>query len=386
MRKRKIIFFVIMLMLPIIFLEATLQAYYRIVNGRFLYERMAIPIYDVDEYRFYKLTRNLSYHHQTNEYSVVYHTNGQGFRTDHLKKDIPINKGDNTYRILFLGPSLTFGWANNHEDIYATIIGKNITIEGKTIEVMNIGTPGQPVNYQLCWLQKVGCKFKPDMVVQTVYGRPGVLEANCREPLSPPTVRAGYLYKSDPSLKMKFIDSAKNSGIVFYGWYVYQFMISKTENLAGLGTELYENRAEKTSGEDYESIVKRYLQYTSFVRETLGNDIPIVFIYVPYSYVVRPSDLSRWEVHGFYNPYELRSKAKKINSLLDEHSVPFVNPADELIHKDEETRMYYFLDIHLTPAGNMVVAEKTIPVIRELLNSSSVAKEKSLFCSEPITH
>lgn len=32
--------------------------------------------------------------------------------------------------------------------------------------------------------------------------------------------------------------------------------------------------------------------------------------------------------------------------------------------------MYYFLDIHFTPSGNKVVAEKAIPIIQKLIDES----------------
>ena len=44
-----------------------------------------------------------------------------------------------------------------------------------------------------------------------------------------------------------------------------------------------------------------------------------------------------------------------------------MNPTNELIIRDKDTRMYYFLDIHFTPDGNMTLAEKAIPVIQDLI-------------------
>lgn len=350
------------------FSEATAQAYYRITNGRFLYERMAIPVYEVDNDRCYKLKPNLSYTHKTNEYSVTYYTNSQGIRTDHRKEDIHLDKDESTYRILFLGPSLAFGWANDYENAYATIIGENLNVVGKKVEVMNLGTPAQPNGYQLCWLEKSGYRFNPDMIVQTVYGNSSYLETSCREPLKCPVIKDGYLYTSDPSLKMKLIDSAKQSAIVFYGWLFYQYFILQTNDNIGLGMELYESPAEELDSDDYESKANRFLEYTHFVRKALNKDIPIVFIYVPFSYVVRPEDVSRWRLIGFENPYKLRNASRRIGELLEEYDIPFVDPTDALISKDKEKRMFYFLDIHLTADGNRVVAEEAIPIIQELLD------------------
>jgi hypothetical protein len=98
---RKALFYLILFLMPLIVLEITLQAFYRIKSGRFLYERIVIPIYDVDNDRYYKLKPDLTYVHKTNEYSVIYCTNSQGFRTDHKKEDYSLKKSENIYMVFF---------------------------------------------------------------------------------------------------------------------------------------------------------------------------------------------------------------------------------------------------------------------------------------------
>jgi len=328
MGKRKTIYFTVMLIIPVVFIELSLQVYYRISNGGFLFHRVGLSINSPDIYRVYKAKPNLSLRQRTNEFDVTYYTNSQGLRTNSQKKEVNIEKANTTYRILFLGPSFTFGWANNYEDIFVTIISKNITAIGKDIEIMNLGTPAQPINYQLCWLKEIGYKYSPDMIIQTVYGKP----------------------------------------IVFYGWYIYQFMISSDDNNVGLGTELYESKLDNSPNKNGNNKTRSYSDYIAFVREAVKREIPIIFLYIPFSYVVRPADLSRWTLTDLKNPYLLRTEAKEMEILLEQQNIPFVNPTDELISKDKETRTYYFLDLHFTPAGNKVVAEKSIPVIQKFIN------------------
>ena len=366
--KRKTIYFIIMLIIPVVFIEFSLQAYYRISNGGFLFERVDKSIYSPDIYRIYKVKPNLSLRLRTNEFDVTYYTNSQGLRTNSQKKVVNIDKTKNTYRILFLGPSFTFGWANNYEDTYVSIISKNITAVGKDIEIMNLGTPAQPINYQLCWLQKIGYKYSPDMIIQTVYGDPRVVPSRCHMPIDPPTIHNGYLYTPSSPLRVKILSIVKNSAIVFYGWYIYQYMVSSDDKNVGLGTELYESKLDNSPNEDYNDYVRSYSDYIAFVRETVKREIPIIFLHIPFSYVVRPSDLSRWTIPNIENPYILRNTAKKMEMLLKQQNIPFVNPTDELISKDKETRTYYFLDLHFTPSGNKVLAEKSIPIIQKIIN------------------
>jgi len=354
-----------MLIIPVVFIELSLQVYYRISNGDFLSHRVGLSIYSPDIYRVYKVKPNLSFRQRTNEFDVTYYTNSQGLRTDSQMKEINIDKPATTYRILFLGPSFTFGWANNYEDIFVTTISKNITAIGKDIEIMNLGTPAQPINYQLCWLKEIGFKYNPDMIIQTKYGNPGAIPSKCYIPVDHPTVHNGYLYRSNDPFRIRMLSIVKNSAIVFYGWYFYQFMVSNDDNddhPVGLGTELYEKELDNSPD------TKSYSDYIAFVREVVKREIPIIFLYIPFSYVVRPADMSRWTLTDLKNPYLLRTEAKEMEILLEQQNIPFINPTDELISKDKETRTYYFLDLHFTPAGNKVVAEKSIPVIQKFIN------------------
>jgi hypothetical protein len=139
----------------------------------------------------------------------------------------------------------------------------------------------------------------------------------------------------------------------------------------GLGTELYEDVPEKSTAADYKIRYNTYSDYIAFVRNIVKKEIPIIFLHIPYSYVVRPSDLSRWKNKSWENPYMLRRESIEVEKALEQQNIAFVNPIDDLISKDKDTRMYYFLDIHFTPAGNRVLAEKVIPVINDLISINS---------------
>jgi hypothetical protein len=51
-------------------------------------------------------------------------------------------------------------------------------------------------------------------------------------------------------------------------------------------------------------------------------------------------------------------------SYLENHGVPCLNITDDLRHAARAERLYYWLDIHWTPAGNRVAAQA---VARRLL-------------------
>ena len=181
----------------LVLLELSLQGYSRLTAGRFLFERMVIPIYAADADRCYKLKAGLAYRHRTNEYQVTYHANEQGLRTDSHRRELPAQKRENGVRILFLGPSFTFGWGNDYEDAYPTLSGSLLQEDGIDAEVVNLGTPGQPVSYKFCWLENQGKLFQPDVIVQTVYGSVANLASRCWRPDTCPTLKNGYLHRAE---------------------------------------------------------------------------------------------------------------------------------------------------------------------------------------------
>lgn len=99
-----------------------------------------------------------------------------------------------------------------------------------------------------------------------------------------------------------------------------------------------------------------------------------MFIYIPYSYVVRPKDISRWSHRSHLNPYVIRYEVEKLKEFLEKYNIPFIDPTNKLISEDKKKRMCYFLDTHLTPDGNKVVAEESISVIQRILEENLIAK------------
>ena len=115
-RRRRILFSVILAGFVLLVIEIACQVFYRFNAGDFLFRRTGLPIFEADPTRCYRLRSNLEYRHRTNEFDVVVYTNDQGMRTDAKRLDVPLEKAPGVYRVLFLGPSFTFGWGNAFED------------------------------------------------------------------------------------------------------------------------------------------------------------------------------------------------------------------------------------------------------------------------------
>lgn len=365
MQLRKAFFYLVMITLQLALVEGILQAYYRITTGDYLAKRVDLPIFAPDPHRVYRVRSNLDYRHDTNEFNVVYATDNFGFRAANPDKETQLEKPVDSYRIMFLGPSFNFGTASNYEDTYIAQIGNRLVGPGKNIEIINVGTPSQPPRFQLCWLQAAGHGFKPDMIVQTVYGHPLLAETGCDLSGPLPVVKDGHLYSQAPTLRLWFIARAKQSAIVFYSWYLYQAAFAPEKMEKGLGTDFYREAPEHLV--DEADILRPYTEYNVFVKSVAGEHVKTAFLHVPYSYVVHPEDSARFAHLDASAPGEARELSARIKNLLADNSIVYIDPTRALVDAAAASRMYYFLDVHFTAAGNRVLADHAVPLLQQLI-------------------
>ena len=378
---KKFVFTILLITFSIVLIELGLQIFYRLGTGQWLFQWWAIPIYEPDDYRVYRVKSNLDYIHKTSEYTARYYTNAQGFRTSSTQDATSIVKPKYTYRIMYLGPSFTFGWGVNYEQSYAYLISKGLHLPDKKIEIINVGTPAQPINYQLAWLKKQGYRYDPDLIVQTVYADCCMnIAMDGKLPDDLPYVEAGYLYTPHPKT---FSENTKRiiqryrrySAILFFAWRFYAALVAD-EEMSGIGNEFYE-KTNLPDGCEPSAILKNYFSYQKFVWDALGEEIPIVFVYVPLAYIVRPADIIRVKHQGKHkDPLTERSMTQGVEAILNENNVHFIDLTGGLIRADGKTRMYNLYDIHFTPEGNQVAADLATPIIQNVIDKSYIGELK----------
>ncbi len=365
-RKRIAFTFLIALFLAL-FAELSLHVFYKVSVGRWLWEWWAIPIFEADPIRVYRLKSNLDYLHRTREFTARYRTDAAGMRCLGGDPPPPIQKSKDTFRILAFGPSFAFGWGVNYEDSYMYRIAAGLRVPGKRVELINLGTPSQPVSYQLKWLREAGHAYQPDLIVQTAYFDDlAAIDTDDTLPENRPVIRNGYLSSAEkmtPSLWLKSM--RRYSALMFYGWHAYHAVTRGNDVSAGDGREFYRPSAEATnrSGEE---CLQRYRRYLQFIEENVTNKPAVAFIHVPLAYVVRPSDVGRVSMRAkMPDPLAVRERGLFQTSLLRSNDVNMIDPMDVLVEHDQKARMYNLYDIHFTPAGNKVVADYSLPFIQE---------------------
>jgi hypothetical protein len=371
---KKLVFTLLLLTFSVLLAEISLQALYRVAAGQWLWQWWAIPLYESDGSRIYRVRSNLDYIHKTSEYTAIYYTNAQGFRTDAGQKATAVEKPRDTYRVMYLGPSFAFGWGVDFEQSYAYLISNALRVPNKRIECINVGTPAQPMNYQLAWFEKQGYRYAPDLIVQTVYSDCNDMATDGTLPKDVPYVEGNYLYPPPPSTVGDAVQQTirryrRYCALLFFGWRVYAAVVPSKEK-SGMGRELYDGPAGH-DGYEPDVILGKYRAYQRFVQGALGKEIPIVFVYVPLAYVVRPADIVRVGHQGKHkDPLAERSTTRKVQRMLTDKGMHFVDLTDALVLADEKTRMYRLYDIHFTPAGNRVAADTATPIIQKAIDDS----------------
>lgn len=374
-RRRKLVFVASTVVLVAVVVELVLQVFYFVSVGELLFRRALPPIYVEDPIRCYGVEPNLDYVHRTNEFEINVHTDSRGFRTDAAHSEIPVEKPDDVYRVLFTGPSFTFGWGADYEDIYPTLIGRSLHVPGKRVEILNIGTPAQGPAHQLCWIQARGVDFDPDMVVHTAYGRivPS-LPDSCPENLECPIVTKGLLMPRDLPRSFYVRAFFKNFATVFYGYYAYSMLFDgepQPDSSKVLHDEV--SREETT---DAEEIAQTYVAHERRIKELLGEDTVVAYIFLPYSYAVHEEDVGRFPDVRAEDIGPTRGLIARIRSAIEASGIHLIDTLPGLIEAARSQRLYYWLDIHLTDAGNETVARIATPALQALIDQSVVREDE----------
>ncbi len=346
--------------------EVALQLFYWVTNGAFLFERAALPIFVADEYRGWSVEPNLDYTHTTNEFSVRLHTNSQGFRGPEGQGTFPIDKQASSYRVMLLGPSFAFGWAADFKDSFAgqleAMLEASGFADGRDVEILNAGVPSLPPANNLNWYKNVGRHYKPDLLIQLVHGSMAVY----RHPSDAYTANDdGYLVPTHASRATTLRHTAKQFGLVFYGWSLY----AQLKGQLGASARADQPRPPPKGSIQGAVVADVFDLDEPMVTEAIGfyQDLKaaavrdgsrLLVVYFPPAYNVHREDVNRWIHDGVWDIGRQLAFNRSFCRHLDERGIRCLNIDQPLIDEARLTgkRLYYWLDTHWTPLGNRVSA------------------------------
>jgi hypothetical protein len=325
-----------------------------------LFRRVGLPIYEREPYAGFGNRRGLSFEHRTNEFHAYYYVNQAGFRVPRPDVEYTLAKPADVYRVMILGSSFAFGWAVDYELSFAGVLQQLLQERGfaddKKIEIINAGVPA--IGSQLTWFEQVGKDYAPDLVIQFIYGSMAFRYAT--EPFA--TVNDdGYLVPLHANTALRWREGFKKIGTVFYGWMLWISLNSGSPVRSGdSGAVLGAGRkidAPINFGPTHPQVRESMLFYNKLgiVRQAGAR---LLLVYAPLSYAIHREDESRWSLLGIRDiPRQMAFDAAFVR-YLNECQIPSIGLAQQLrISARGGERMYYWLDIHWTPAGNAAAAQ-----------------------------
>jgi hypothetical protein len=344
--------------------EIGLQGFYYITAGDFLFRRVGIPIYAREPYAGHGNRPGLSFDHWTNEFRARYYVNRAGYRVPRPNLEYTLAKPSDTYRIMLLGSSFAFGWGVDYELSFAGVLERLLQERDfageKKIEIINAGVPAMPEALQLTWFERVGKVYAPDLVIQFINGSMAI--PNVAKPMAA-VDDDSYLTPLNTDAVWRWRERFKKLATVFYGWVLWTRLNTDSPSRLGepggavLGPErkiTAPTDFDPTHSEVREAMLV-YNKLASIVRETGAR---LLLVYSPYSYAIHREDESRWRHLGIrYSRRQMAFDAAFVR-YLNEWQISSIDITPQLQKFAQAgKRMYFWLDIHWTPAGNAAAAQ-----------------------------
>jgi hypothetical protein len=343
--------------------EVSLQAFYYITAGDFLFRRVGIPIYAREPYAGHGNRPGLSFDHWTNEFRALYYINRAGFRVPRPNLEYSLAKPSDTYRVMVLDSSFAFGWGVDYELSLAGVLERLLQERdfagGKKIEIINAGVPAMPEALQLTWFERVGKAYAPDLVIQLVNGSMAI--PNVAEP-SVAVDDDGYLVPLNTKAVWRWRARFKKLATVFYGWVLWTRL--NTGSLARLGERgggLGAGR-EMAPPTDFDptrpKVREAMLVYNKLISIARETGARLLIVHFPLSYAIHREDESRWRHLGILNSRRQMAFDAAFVRYLNERQIPSIDITPQLQKFAQAgNRMYFWLDIHWTPAGSAAAAQ-----------------------------
>lgn len=279
------------------------------------------------------------YFRKNNE--VVHSTNKYGFRG----LDFELNKAKDTYRVIILGDSFTFGEGVYFEDIFsqrmATRLKGQRQISNKKVEVINLGVGGYNTQQEWMLLKNFAAQLDPDFVILQ-------FALNDAEP---------YLfYPFDDGLKRREreADAPMNYGdtgsaplpikVSRLNKLIWQIHQSKKTNdkLVSHYLNLYED-----SNPDWQE-TKKIFAYLKKYSE--GNNVPFLVVTFPLLYQLNDN-------------YPFSIIHKKLTAELEKNHLNYIDLLSNLKNKRDRELWVYPTDQHPNEVVHRIAADEIVKKI-----------------------
>ena len=335
------------------------------------------------------------------EYDVGVKINNYGFRGEDIKKE----KDPDTYRIMAMGDSFTFGVGAGEKETIPYLIGKALRQKGRNVEVINAGFGSYSPLLHSLKVTREYAEFKPDLVLY--FFDFSDLADDWRYEKNLVYDSSGGVLRSDPA----FIDGRRDwwKTMRIYSKlcvYIHNKVVRLIDKIRILGLKTYIKA--KLEGKRAKSLIvakvaekkklnpieydgylmirgrdrlpeitkhfKRTEKYLNLINDALARRrIQMILVTYPYGIHVGPD---HWGAGRGYWGFE---KGKTYDDyyafrLLKDYAVknhiPYISLLPAFLKNRDKENLFFDIDGHFTPEANRIAARAIVqsPVFKKALN------------------
>lgn len=337
-------------------------------------------IFRAHETAGFTLLENASQTHKTAEFEVAYSISSQGLR-DRIygRKEVGV------FRIVCLGDSFTMGYGVHDDEPYPKVLESDLSqrYPDRTIEVVNLGTPGYGLWQSAIKFREIGLDLEPDLLVVQVLPENDVRDRLRREGMALRSYNAGYHRSVDNwhRLQNKMASSRLRSlsrahDLLLYAFQPeYEYVLSKLRPQFGGGTRrqrivwpsVRERRPpsmETLLRESYPDLDLGFslLEQTMVELAELCEDkgIEMVVLHIGSRGSIYVDATAEWlDNQGIdASIYDFGRVSRWMDQVCSDHGWPLVNTMERLAERAKTVSddLIYPRDGHPTAKGHQLVA------------------------------
>jgi lysophospholipase L1-like esterase len=290
--------------------------------------------------------------------------NSQGFRGAEYTQVKPAN----TYRIISLGDSFTFGIVPvqyNYNSRIERQLNRKLTDQGKQFQLINMGIPGIGPREYLALLTNEGIQLNPDMVMVSLFIGNDLLEAE----RGMDKKREWYSYSYVLSFLNYAITIQKKYEGKAYG-VKNEYVDNKPSLEAGRFLEIQSARHQIFVKGDTESstALNNQVEYIKQMKKICDSkNIKFLVVMIPDENQINPElqqqIMAKLKVDS--QQIDIKQPNQALATAFTQAQIPYLDLLDTFITGSKQELLYKPQDTHWNIAGNRVAAQAITPKIIE---------------------
>ncbi len=290
--------------------------------------------------------------------------NSKGFRGAEYTQAKPAN----TYRILSLGDSFTFGIVPvqyNYNSRIERQLNRKLADQGKQFQLINMGIPGIGPRDYLALLTNEGTQLNPDMVVVSLFIGNDLLEAE----RAIDKQREWYSYSYVLSFVNYIIQVQRKYEGKAYGA-KNEYVDDKPSLAADKFLEIQSARSQIFIKGDTESTtaLNNQVEYIKQIKKICDSkNIKLLVVMIPDETQINPElqqqVMAKWKASP--DQIDIKQPNQALATVFTEAKIPYLDLLDTFVAESKQELLYKQRDTHWNIAGNRVAAQAITPKIIE---------------------